>query len=155
MGVEPTCQVWKTRTCAARPRAHSAEGEGVEPSRLALNRFRDGRHRQLACPSVWSLDGWIRTSVVRLPRPADETRLSYIQIVNPDYSPRNTRRHPNGHRCTQMNTNGKIDGTVFIRVDLCSSVADLDFFRVVRVFRGSINASVKWDPPDLNRHRQS
>ncbi len=28
---------------------------------------------------VISLDGWIRTSVLRLPKPADETRLSHIQ----------------------------------------------------------------------------
>src|SRR5262249_58136105 len=34
-GVEPACPVWKTDAWAARPRAHrSAEGEGVEPSRL-------------------------------------------------------------------------------------------------------------------------
>lgn len=34
VGVEPTSPVWKTGTFAARPRAHKAEGEGVEPSRL-------------------------------------------------------------------------------------------------------------------------
>jgi hypothetical protein len=28
-----------------------------------------------------SLDGWIRTSVLLLPRQADEARLSYIQVV--------------------------------------------------------------------------
>ena len=34
-GVEPACPVWKTDAWAARPRAlRSAEGEGVEPSRL-------------------------------------------------------------------------------------------------------------------------
>ena len=34
-GVEPACPVWRTDAWAARPRAHgSAEGEGVEPSRL-------------------------------------------------------------------------------------------------------------------------
>src|SRR5689334_18583135 len=32
-GVEPACSVWKTDAWAARPRAHIAEGEGVEPSR--------------------------------------------------------------------------------------------------------------------------
>ena len=34
MGVEPTSPAWKAGTSAARPRAHQAEGEGVEPSRL-------------------------------------------------------------------------------------------------------------------------
>ncbi len=43
---------------------------------------------RLALPSV-SLDGWIRTSVVRLPRPADDARLSYIQIRRP---PRPTKK---------------------------------------------------------------
>ncbi len=34
MGVEPTSPAWKAGTFAARPRAHKAEGEGVEPPRL-------------------------------------------------------------------------------------------------------------------------
>src|SRR5947209_512252 len=50
------------------------------PQGSSLVRVRAGCRRQSACPSVYSLDGWIRTSVVRLPKPADATRLSYIQI---------------------------------------------------------------------------
>ena len=34
MGVEPTLPDWKSGTFAARPKAHKAEGEGVEPPRL-------------------------------------------------------------------------------------------------------------------------
>ena len=39
MGVEPTSPAWKAGTFAARPRAHAAEGEGVEPSRLIARLF--------------------------------------------------------------------------------------------------------------------
>jgi hypothetical protein len=45
--------------------------------------------RWLALP--FSLDGWIRTSVLRLPKPADETRLSYIQIS--EWDPRDLNPH--------------------------------------------------------------
>jgi hypothetical protein len=41
-----------------------------------------------------SLDGWIRTSVLRRPRPADETRLSYIQILQ--WDPRDLNPHHPG-----------------------------------------------------------
>ena len=46
----------------------SAEGEGVEPSRLSLDRFRSGCHHPLACPSVpfQSCGGRNRTCVGRL-----------------------------------------------------------------------------------------
>ena len=37
--VELACPVWKTGAFAARPRAHAAEGEGVEPSRLIARPF--------------------------------------------------------------------------------------------------------------------
>ena len=39
---------------ANRQQVCAAEGEGVEPSRLALVRVRAGCHRPLACPSVFS-----------------------------------------------------------------------------------------------------
>ena len=39
VGVEPTSPAWKAGTFAARPRAHAAEGEGVEPSRLIARLF--------------------------------------------------------------------------------------------------------------------
>src|SRR5947207_12811313 len=43
-----------------------------------LGRFRDGCHRRLlACPSPVSLDGWIRTSVARLPKPVDKAALPH------------------------------------------------------------------------------
>ncbi len=45
-GVEPASPAWKAGTCAARPRAHKAEGEGVEPSRLIARLF----SRQLPSP---------------------------------------------------------------------------------------------------------
>ena len=63
----------------------SAEGEGVEPPRLVA---RPGSVRvpsPVGLPFRLSLDGWIRTSVLRLPTPADETRLSHIQI-NPRFA---------------------------------------------------------------------
>jgi hypothetical protein len=58
--IELACPVWKTGAFAARPMVRSApvereaEGEGVEPPKLALVRFRDGRRHQSACPSVES-----------------------------------------------------------------------------------------------------
>ena len=39
MGIEPTLPAWKAGTFAARSRAHRAEGEGVEPSRLIARLF--------------------------------------------------------------------------------------------------------------------
>lgn len=90
-----------------------AEGEGVEPSRLIARPgssrmpspfglpFRSfTQHSVLSTLSTFtSLDGWIRTSVVRLPRPADETRLSYIQIRHSALSPQHsalTKMGPEG-----------------------------------------------------------
>lgn len=52
---------WKPGAFATRPRAHivdlRAEGEGVEPIKtlLAFNRFPSGRHRLLACPSIFHI----------------------------------------------------------------------------------------------------
>ena len=45
-GVEPASPAWKAGTSAARSRAHEAEGEGVEPSRLIARLF----SRQLPSP---------------------------------------------------------------------------------------------------------
>jgi hypothetical protein len=50
--VELACPVWETGAWAARPMTHGAEGEGVEPPRLALARVRAGCRRQSACPSI-------------------------------------------------------------------------------------------------------
>jgi hypothetical protein len=92
VGFEPTISTvrgWRPLR-AGTARAPAAEGEGVEPSRATgLVPFRAGCHRHLACPSsspIDSLDGWIRTSVARLPKPVDEP-LSYIQIAGARYRP--------------------------------------------------------------------
>ena len=53
-GVEPASPAWKAGASAARPRArHSRRKERESnPQGSSLDRFRDGCHRQLACPSV-------------------------------------------------------------------------------------------------------
>ena len=74
-GIEPASPAWKAGTSAARPRAHKAEGEGVEPSRLIARLF----SRQLPSPiglpfRITSCGGRNRTCVgalnSRLPVPA-------------------------------------------------------------------------------------
>jgi hypothetical protein len=50
--LNPPVQLGRLTPSADRPRARKAEGEGVEPSRLSLDCFRDSCHRLLACPSV-------------------------------------------------------------------------------------------------------
>src|SRR5262249_30052058 len=89
-GVEPACPVWKTGALAARPRARFAQRKEKElnPQGSSLVRVQAGCRRQSACPSVCSLDGWIRTSVVRLPTPADDAGLSYIRIRRPPGPPK-------------------------------------------------------------------
>src|SRR2546421_1857114 len=58
-GVEPAFPAWKADAWAARPRAHvadtSAEGEGVEPSRLIARRFSGPLPSPIGLPfpSVW------------------------------------------------------------------------------------------------------
>src|SRR6516164_3073633 len=81
-GVEPACPVWKTVAWAARPRTRLGQRKEREsnPQGSSLVRVVAGCRRPSACPSDVSLDGWIRTSVLRLPTPADDARLSYIQI---------------------------------------------------------------------------
>ena len=67
---------------AARPRARRFSGRrgSRTPKARRSSGFGPGAvASRLALPFV-SLDGWIRTSVLRFPKPADEARLSYIQI---------------------------------------------------------------------------
>jgi hypothetical protein len=56
-GVEPTCSAWEADAWAARPRAHSsAEGEGVEPSRLIARPVSTGVPSPVGLPfriAVW------------------------------------------------------------------------------------------------------
>ena len=55
VGVEPTFPAWKAGAFAARPRAHELsrrKERESNPQGSSLDRFRNGCHRQLACPSV-------------------------------------------------------------------------------------------------------
>ena len=65
VGVEPTYLVWKTSTFATRPRAQRKERES-NPQGSSLGRFRDGCHRQLACPSVQAAAAGIEPAIVSL-----------------------------------------------------------------------------------------
>jgi hypothetical protein len=70
-GVEPSPAESKAAGLPlADPRSDlvQAEGEGVEPSRLALGRFQDGCHRRLARPSTCSCGGRNRTCTLHLNR---------------------------------------------------------------------------------------
>ena len=53
-GVEPAFPAWKTGAFAARPRAREVsrrKERESNPQGSSLDRFQDGCHRQLACPS--------------------------------------------------------------------------------------------------------
>ena len=102
VGVEPTSPAWKAGTSAARPKAHKAEGEGVEPPRLIARPL----SRRLPSPT-WldlpyqSCGGRNRTCVravnSRLPVPARvppqwEVRMAGFEpAVSCARSTRNTR----------------------------------------------------------------
>ena len=66
MGVEPTYLVWKTSTFATRPRAQKRKERELNPQGSSLGRFRDGCHRQLACPSVQAAAAGIEPAIVSL-----------------------------------------------------------------------------------------
>lgn len=53
------------------------KGRESNPQGSSLAPVRAGCRRPSACPSVRSLDGWIRTSVLRLPKPADDAALPH------------------------------------------------------------------------------
>ena len=52
VGIEPTLLVWKTRASPIGQGHKRRKGRESNPQGSSLGRFRDGCHRQLACPSV-------------------------------------------------------------------------------------------------------
>ena len=86
VGVEPTSPAWKAGIFAARPRAHAAEGEEVEPSRLIARLF----SKQLPSP-------------IGLPfRKAAEAGIEPA-------SRRSTVAFPYQHRTHRNNQSGRLD----------------------------------------------
>ena len=94
-GVGPACPVWKTGAFAARPRTQSSRSptrqrgsSGRRGSRTLkasrFGRFRDGCHRQLACPSVSS---WGRIPILPLPATGLE---SYLTVWMAGFEPANS-----------------------------------------------------------------
>ena len=66
VGIEPTYLVWKTSTFATRPRAQKRKERELNPQGSSLGRFRDGCHRQLACPSVQAAAAGIEPAIISL-----------------------------------------------------------------------------------------
>ncbi len=129
VGVEPTSPVWKTGTFAARSRAHAAEGEGVEPSRLIARLFSKQLPSPIGLPFRLSCGGRNRTCVTtinsRLPVPAQDPPHQSVRTTGFEPAVSCFRNRRNGQaflrpeKCAQPESNrhtlhGKQEGCHYI-----------------------------------------